>query len=365
MSKCLNLIKSIVPELNTGQLKESFAHLGIDLVTIRVEFERALEFTISDKDWLSFQSFYDVIEYCDKNQKPPTIEENKPLKPEEVLQINMPQMAIHSLSENWLFKKIGSKHWTLLCDGLGTKSNEIQDELENRLYATFVRIRIEINSSLSQFIENEELALNSSINRYGNGLYFSNVKLYTNRDNRITAKLMTSFARRSGHGNKGLAKSQPFVSNNLIEGLKEMPEFGNEYRLLKRKKQEKLILNNFEFRIKEEILFEKEYKLNPYYDLNGVGLLYFASYPIINDFCEAFFANEKYAKNVKNRWEENYFTQARDILYYSNCDIHEVIVYRLHSIEFIEDKVLTYSSLNRKSDNKKMADLFTIKTKTL
>lgn len=366
MKEKINLIKSVIPNFNSGQLKDSFSTIGIDsidLVTIRVEFERALGFTIPDKDWINFQSFHDIIQYCNKPGKPTALEEINPPKSNEILRINMPQMAIQSLSENWLFKEIGSRHWTLLCDGLGVDSDKIKDQMGNRLYATFVRIRIEINSSLSQFVENEEIALNSHIHRFGNGLYFSKIGFHSEHNNIITANLMTSFTRRSGAGNKDLVKSQPFSESNSIEDLRELPKFGNEYRLLKRKESNIVNLGKHEISRKEETLFEIEYNLNPYYDLNGVGLLYFASYPIINDYCEALYANKNLIKDTKVKWEETYSTQSRDVLYFANCDIHETIVYRLHSIEVSENNVRTHSSLHRKSDNKIMAEIFTIKVK--
>ena len=37
----------------------------------------------------------------------------------------------------------------------------------------------------------------------------------------------------------------------------------------------------------------REYVIDPYDDVNGVGLLYFASYPKIADRCERLFAHEQ------------------------------------------------------------------------
>ncbi len=45
----------------------------------------------------------------------------------------MPQMAIGALSENWLFKEIGGRHWQMLCEGVNTNSDEIKDEEGNQL----------------------------------------------------------------------------------------------------------------------------------------------------------------------------------------------------------------------------------------
>ena len=52
-----------------------------------------------------------------------------------------------------------------------------------------------------------------------------------------------------------------------------MPDFGLGYRA-----QRGSVLR--------PALFEAEYKIVPYHDINGVGLLYFAAYPTISDICE-------------------------------------------------------------------------------
>ena len=61
---------------------------------------------------------------------------------EKEITINMPQMAIEALSENWLFKDLGNNHWEMICKGLDTNSFNLKDEIGNRLYATFIRIRV-------------------------------------------------------------------------------------------------------------------------------------------------------------------------------------------------------------------------------
>jgi len=274
--------------------------------------------------------------------------------------INMPEMAIGGLSENWLFKELGGSHWKLLCSGLKTDSSDLQDELGNRLYATFVRIRIRSISSLFDLKENESLNIKGSIMRYGNGIYFSEFFLETLTQKYINANLMTSFSIRKYNGNKELVKSQPHTSENHIENCSFMPDFGNEYRLLKKKELDEITIDGHYFKIVDQKLFQTEYSINPYYDLNGVGLLYFAAYPIISDVCEAKYLNNSIPRG--DRWEISYSTSSRDIMYYANCDLSDTIVYRLNSYDLLENDILkTSSSLYRKSDEKLMARLFTIK----
>jgi len=115
------------------------------------------------------------------------------------------------------------------------------------------------------------------------------------------------------------------------------------------------------FKISETSLFTTVYDLNPYYDLNGVGLLYFAAYPIINSKCEADFFN---SLKPDERWETTYHVIARDVFYYANCNISDKIKYVLHEYQTLDNNVIKItSSLYRISDNTLMAKIFTLKKK--
>lgn len=366
MEKHIELITSVVPTFEKDHIATPFPEAGIDsidLVTIRVDLEKHLGRPIPDSEWLTFKSLSDVVSFCeefkDSNGSSDDSQEKVDIKKDLV--VGMPQMAVEAMSENWLFKEIGDTHWEMLCDGLQKKSHDLKDELDNRLYATFVRIKLESSVSLYDFKENDDLSLKGRIRRYGSGMYFSNIGICSGKKT-INASLMTSFSIRNKVDNKKLLKSQPATDNNLIEEYDDMPDFSNEYRLIKKGEVEQLALGDTTFDLHEESIFETEYNLNLYYDLNGVGLLYFAAYPIISDVCLARYYNEKFSE--EEPWELSYYTMSRDILYYANCNINDKIIYKLHSFTFLDDKrVKISSSLYRKSDGKIMARLFTIKHK--
>lgn len=366
MKKYFEVITSIIPQFSSEDVDKPFSKAGVDsfdLVTIRVELERVKGRPIPDREWLTFESFNDIIDYYENGKAGnDTIESNQPKTHfSKRFSINMPQMSIESLSENWLFKELGDSHWNLLCRGLNKESDELEDELGNRLYATFVRIRTRSSSSLSDFNENEEIDMRGSIQRYGNGMYFSKFKLQSLNDQakNITADLMTSFAIRKSTGSNVLVKSHPSTEENAIRNLDQIPEFGNEYRLIKKGELQILDLDLHRFAIEDDVLFETEYDINAYYDLNGVGLLYFAAYPIINDVCESRFFN---SGDSTSRWEKSHATVSRDILYYANCDLGDTIIYKLNNYDIRDTgEIKTVSSLYRKSDGKRMALVFTVK----
>lgn len=366
METYLQLIQNIVPQVTIADIGLPLRANNIDsidLVTIRVECENKIGKAIPDAAWIRFESLQDIVQYCTgqegSQETSNTLIANQTFLKE--ITIDMPQMAIEALSENWLFKELGNLHWQLLCAGLNTKSFDLKDELNNRLYATFVRISIQSTQPLKHFNENELLQIGGNINRYGNSMYFSNITL-AGAHASIQANLMTSFSIRNNSDNTKLAKSQPNSLTNSIEEVKQNPTFGNEYRLVKKNELKQITVGNVLFEIHDNFVFETTYSLNPYYDLNGVGLLYFASYPIINDMCESQYFNNQ--NQLEGRWELTYTTLSRDIFYYANCNINDEILYKLNSFTFLDDsKVQITSSLYRKSDGSLMARLFTIKGK--
>jgi len=274
--------------------------------------------------------------------------------------INMPQMAVEALSENWLFKELGNLHWDMICEGLDTKSFDLKNDTDNRLYATFVRIRIRCAGSLKTFRENDQADLHGEISRFGNSMYFSQM-LFDAKHTGIKAELMTTFSIRDAVDNTRLAKGEPDVATNEVEQVTKLPAFGNEYRLVKKGVMKELPYEGLVFPVQDDFVFETEYQLNPYYDLNGVNLLYFAAYPIINDVCEARFFNKT---QDKQRWEQSYYTGSKDVMYYANCNIDDTIIYQLNYCDFIsEENILISSTLRRKSDGAIIARIFSVKIK--
>jgi probable biosynthetic protein (TIGR04098 family) len=258
--------------------------------------------------------------------------------------LNMPQMALCGLSETWLFKELGDIHWSMITGGLQASTSELEDEAGSRLYATFCRVCIESSAPLSAFSENEEAVCDGEITRYGQGVFFSNIG-FTGDNKNIRATIMSSFAKRRMPGsNVNLVKAGlPVIPDECpIEKLTELPTFGIEY-------------NDRRNQAPGQPLFERDYKINPYQDINGVGLLYFASYQSISDICELEYIGEG------NRWAEETSTIKRDVYYFANSDINEKLIYRvLHRRDF-DSSVEIESSISRSSDGVVMAYVITRK----
>jgi len=250
-----------------------------------------------------------------------------------------------------VLKFLGDTHWQLITKGFQKKSSEFKDDDGNRLYSTFIRINYSV-SPLCQFSENEIIDFNSSIKCFGNNTFLSRV-IGNCGEKKISASLMTTFSVRECTDNNKISKCEPKVKTNKISQLSKTPLFLNDYRLLRKGLIEEISTDYGIFIIKDDTLFSCEYSINPYYDINGVGLLYFASYPIISDKC----FDEYYQQNY------NLQTIYRDIFYFANCNSTEKIIFKLNSIEEIDNCIKTTVSLFRQSDNQILSRILTIKQK--
>jgi probable biosynthetic protein (TIGR04098 family) len=338
------LIRAELPGLSAGDLDTPFARLDIDsfgMLTLRTKLEQLLGTTIDDEAWTSVVTPADVLRvvatpvYRDTriaSMAPAAAERRR-------YELNMPQMALGGLSESWLFKEIGDIHWSLITSGLRMPSSRLTDAGGNRLYATFTRFQLSSTAPLAAYAENEIITIDAKTSRYGAGMFFSDLGLQ-GAGRSAKARVMSSFSKYGEAGqNTSLLKGQPEIPAGCeIPDHADLPEFGHEYRA--RRAQELAAP-----------IFECEYEIIPPHDINGVGLLYFAAYPIINDICAMRFAGRSFARDFS--------TQHRDVFYFANSDPDETLIYRIHRWSSGDDGIDMEAALSRKSDGVPMAYMVT------
>jgi len=288
-------------------------------------------------------------------------------------ELSIPQLLSGGMSENWLLKELGDIHWSMISESLDTKSNEIIDSNGERLYASFVRLQWSANESLFSFKENEEIEIKGEISLYGNKMFFSEENIVS-KDKRITASLMSVFSSRNLGDNEKLTKGKPLNADAAkLKKHQELPGLAKSFFDAKAflfsdpsekdQKNNTLEFYNVLFPLESEPIYSKRYNVDPYDDINGVGLLYFASYSKINDKCERFYFQEETidSKGIKN-WAESSYCIARDIHYYGNANANEELLYTLDDFKFIDDeKIQLSSSLCRVSDGQLIAKIYTVK----
>ena len=360
----LNLLSRHAPQFLEEYSDIALKEAGFDsfgLIALRADIEQEFGKGITERGWQTVKTAADLYRLIDSggDVSPPTgsgalrpvrtdsilASSNEPLfgasSERRVFTLNMPQMALGGLSESWLFKELGDLHWSLITRGLETPSSELVDAEGNRLYATFTRVQVSSKSSFVSYQENDKAQLAGRITRYGAGMFFSHVDIVAGCQE-ATAEVMSSFARRGDSGqNTALLKGQPVIPHECgIVPLASMPEFGQGYKAARS-------------RLMGESIYTCDYQLIPSHDINGVGLLYFAAYPIIADICSARYAGRSFPME--------YSTRFRDVFYFANCSPDDSLTYRIHEWTAKEAKLHVEASLTRKSDGVVMAYVVTDK----
>ena len=359
----MSLLRREIPEFQDSDVDRPLLDLKIDsfgLINLRILLEGLIERQIPDSQWGVVQTPADLLKLAGASAEPAAPPTPRPLihvpletagngeRPggERRLQdVNMPQMALSGLSEPWLFKELGDLHWSVLTRGLRTPSAAVADSEGHRLYATFTRIRFSADQPLTDISENDRLALDLDMERFGAGMFFSTARL-EGATGSAEARIMTSFSKFGEAGsNTSLLKGQPVIPDNCeIPGLPALPDFAQEYRAQRAAELPAAI-------------FESEYDILPPHDINGVGLLYFAAYPTIIDLCAA--------RHYGPRLFADFSTTFRDIGYYANSGPQETLVFRIHREEVDDGKISYDATLSRKSDGKTMCFVSTTKSRIL
>ncbi|MBX2906882.1 MAG: hypothetical protein KF744_12640 [Taibaiella sp.] len=357
MNSSLKTLAEILPGVNEGDLllslKEPVMHV-FDAIIVRERLEQWFGIDIPDSRWNNFTTLAEAIEYC--REQSVTSDSNPCMR---IHKIGLPQMANRALSENWLLKEIGDMHWEMLSRGLGQPSSEIADTSGNRLYAAFVRIKYSL-SALNHFTENETLGLAGTMTRFKECAYMSRIA-GTCGDKRISASLMTSFLARRDNNNARIERSMPALATNRIAKVAQVPEMFSEYREIKKGLANEIISGDYKFKITDETLEQMEHSINPHFEINGAGLLYFASYPIIADRCATKFFRGTLGMHD---FDKIYHTIHRDIFYFANCNADDEIVISLNAAEQLnEHEVQLTMSMHRKYDGQLMARILTVKQK--
>ena len=331
------IIQEEIPDADDFSLP--LVDLAIDsfgLIVLRGRIEAELGQPVSDDAWDSIQTPNDILALSAagarvSSPRPATAERRS-------FAVNMPQMAMEGLSESWLLKELGDMHWSMITKGLASPSSELRDGGGNRLYATFTRIHYTFGRPLNAIGENTSLDLSGRIARFGAGTFVSEIAI-GHVDAPGQAQLMSNFSRRGETGNASLLKGQPTIPPNCPIPDGPPPGFMREYR-------------DRRAATAPSALFETEYEIIPFHDINGVGLLYFASYPIISDICSL-----RHAADFADR-----STISRDIFYFANADTGDALVFRIHKWERSGAALDIETSLSRKSDGRLMAYVVTSKS---
>jgi probable biosynthetic protein (TIGR04098 family) len=279
--------------------------------------------------------------------------------------IHLPQTDATGLSENWLFKHCGERHWDYLCAAMGVSgvnSQAMRNDAGKRLYPTFVAIRGRYATPLSMVQMDQHFQTTVALTHFGRAFFHSTIT-FSNEETRFELEMLTTFVARNKNGLNALHQSLP--SANLVYNstpLNSPPPLLKLSQALRHGEITEYDFLGHHFKLSEcapglQMAFEP----SPYIDYNGAGLLYFAAYPTIADTIERRLISEHHLADPSRDWAAQSSTIARDVFYYRNLDLGKRLVATLKRFDRVGENVILHTLLTNEVDGKPLAEIITAK----
>ncbi len=202
------------------------------------------------------------------------------------IRLGMPHLDAGGLSENWLLRDAGDRHWEAIARGLGVSTDEIRSETGERLYPTVVAVRARYDVPLARVRENDLFEAAAEVVPCGRACAHGRVvAAIGGQPGRFVLELLTTFAARGAGGALRTAMLEPRLARRWIP-VGDEPMIATIARAARRGER---IDDPFAGPVMAgggPPLAALDYEPSPYADYNGAGLLYFASYVTIADSAE-------------------------------------------------------------------------------
>ena len=256
--------------------------------------------------------------------------------------LGMPHLCPSGLSENWLWKELGHRHWGLIATVFGRAEAGFGPAGEPPVYAAFRRISLQ-GGDLGSVRENDALEVRSTVT------YLSETRVVSRhvaacRDRLVADVEMTSvFVRRQAEGvNRSIARVR-------VEGRGHiMPAFGG---MPVQPSSTDHVFSGAVAAPDERELGTLVVEPCPHLDFNGAGLLYFSSFVAAVDRAEWCFLGKR---------SGNYATRVRRALFHANVEMGDGLLVRM--LASGDEASCCHRALLSTEDDKLLAEIVTRRT---
>ena len=295
------------------------------------------------------------------------------------IRLGMPHLDAGGLSENWLFRDAGDRHWEAIARSLGLPTDEIRSESGERIYPTVVAVRARYDVPLARVRENDLFEAAAEVVPCGRACAHGRVvAAIGGQQGRFVLELLTTFAARGAGGALRMAALEPRLARRWIPVGGE-PTIATLARAARRGEPLDDPFAGPVMAMQATPLAALAYEPSPYADYNGAGLLYFASYVTIADSAERQLVRrlglDRYRRadvgGLRNPprafradeprdWALMTSTVRRDIFYYENLPLGAALTATLLAFEEDSSGVTTRVRFSRAGDGgRPMADIVT------
>ncbi len=262
--------------------------------------------------------------------------------------LGMPQLSRNGLSENWLLKEAGHRHWLMLADTFGLPVPAFRDRDGATLYATFTGLRLS-GGALDRVAEHDRLHFAGRIARVSRTQYRSVQTVTADGRPVATLELLSIFLRRAvACDNRSVLRALPHPCPPMLADAGPDSSLARLCQGFRRK--DWLEHRGFRRADRQEIA-GVAIDPCPHGDFNGAGFLYFASFQSILDRAEwALFRNVS----------AHAVTIDRDLFYHGNINPGDRLTVRLCGQRRDGTASLSHwFEILRDSDGARIADGFT------
>ncbi len=251
----------------------------------------------------------------------------------EPVRIGMPELCLTGLSETWLFKACGHRHWLALARAHGQEQLTFRNLAGERLYPAFTSVTIE-QARLDHACEDDILTFEVTLGRTGRTRYHSHIIVRSGGVQVAVVLMETIFIRREIVGqNRGVARSVVARPCSLLPSA-SLPRLDPGADLCEK--------SDFTQGDRETIVLIP----SPHEDFNGAGFLYFAAFQAMVDRAEW-----QWFRPVKPVLQTGF----RQIRYLGNVEPGENVQAKLIRTRHDETGLAHLVSLHRATDDFEIA----------
>jgi probable biosynthetic protein (TIGR04099 family) len=264
----------------------------------------------------------------------------------DVTVLGMPHLCLGGLSETWLLRECGHRHWLMLARAAGRPVPDFRDCAGDRVYAAFVAVTVR-DARFDAAHEHDELTFESRLTRISRTRFMSVHRLAV-RGGSVGEVVMTSvFVKRT---QAGLNRSIARVEVSGLPPVERAPEFADHPATVAALRRHQWTEHLGFARANAAALDRLVIDPCPAQDFNGADFLYFSSFQAFVDRAEwAFF----------RPLDPRTTTRRRDIVYHGNIEPGDRVAVVLRGRRLDVGGVDHWCRLERESDAMPIADVFT------
>jgi probable biosynthetic protein (TIGR04099 family) len=266
----------------------------------------------------------------------------------DVVVLGMPHLCLSALSETWLLKECGHRHWYLLAQAAGFDRPNFRDAGGEPIYAAFLSVSLR-DAALDLAQEHDELVFSSRLTRLSRTQLMSIHRVAVGSRIIGTVAMTSTFVQRSQQGNNHS------IARVEVPGLPPVGRDPNAaaYAAEVAELRSNLWLSHLGLARREATVMHR-FLIDPCpgQDFNGADFLYFASFQAFVDRAEWDFFRPQAPFPT---------TRRRDIIYRGNMNPGERLVASLLQVRRDRENLVHWYRLEREQDGRTIADAFTVK----